>query len=100
VTLPNGITHQKLHLELDLARMIQAHALSSIIYYSAARRKFFKTWLGHTAYQASGIWAIKEAVILENETITDLDAWKKIDKGIQENLQSEINKGNKETFNP
>ena len=63
---------------------------------SGQKRIFEDMAWTHRAYQASGIWAIKEAVILENPRITDLAAWRQIDKGIQENLQSEINGGNKE----
>jgi hypothetical protein len=63
---------------------------------SGQKRIFEDMAWTHRAYQASGIWAIKETVILENPRITDLAAWRQIDKGIQENLQSEINGGNKE----
>jgi hypothetical protein len=62
---------------------------------SGQKRIFEDMAWTHRAYQASGIWAIKH--VIENEDdATDLAAWRQIDKGIQENLQSEINGGNKE----
>jgi hypothetical protein len=52
-----------------------------------------KAWCHH-AYMASGIWAIKHAVLVDGSDITNVDAWEDIDKGIRTADQLKINNGN------
>ena len=50
----------------------------------------------HRAYRASGIWAIRHAVAVEDDRITNLDAWETIAEGINGSDQTKINKGNRD----
>ena len=63
---------------------------------SGQKRIFEDMAWTHRAYQASGIWAIREAILLENDQITSQAAWENIDKGIKDADQNKINLGNRD----